>query len=114
MSCASYGPDEIFTLETPLIIGTTAEGSTELLADWITRTATLALSVQPELAPAHYLRGWASYLTTEDPEIALQEVDVAAAMAQDDPFYQENVAYLLGDDVPTRTSDTNSTAAPTP
>ena len=99
----AYAPDEIFTLDTPLIIGTAAEGSTELLADWITRTATSALSVQPELAPAHYLRGWASYLATQDPELAVRAVALAAAFAHDDPFYQESIAYLFGDDVPTRT-----------
>ena len=105
-----FGPSEIFTLDTPLIVGTTAEGSTELLADWITRTATLALSVQPELAPAHYLRGWAAYLSTQDPEIALQEVAVAAAIAPDDLFYRQSVAYLLGDDVPVPQATPESTA----
>ncbi len=60
----------------------------------------MALSVQPELAPAHYLRGWAAYLSTQDPEIALQEVAVAAAIAPDDLFYRQSVDYLLGDDLP--------------
>ena len=105
-----YTPDQIFTIESPLITGTPAEGSTEILADWIARAATNALAVEPVLAPALYLRGWAAYLASGAAEDALPDVARAAAIAHDDLFYREAVGFLAGNPVPTRAPATATNA----
>ncbi len=94
--------DEIFSLESPLIVDTPAEGSTEILADRVARTSTSALGVMPDLAPALFLLGWSDYLATDDLETALPNVARAAAVAPDDLFYREAVGFLAGDPAPTR------------
>ena len=109
-----YAPADIFNAETPLIIGTPAEGSTEILADWISRTAASALTVMPDLAPAIYLQGWAAFLQSGDVEAALDDVARAAALAPDDALFRDSVGYLLGDSTPTPPADVTATGTPTP
>ncbi len=90
----AYGPEEIFAGHTPLIVGTAAEGLTESVSNYIIASADAALAVQPELAPAYFLRGWAGYLL--DPTSAQARADVAqaAALAPDDALFAASAAYL--------------------
>ena len=51
-----YAPAQLFALPSPLISGTVASGWERSLTQSITQTASLALSVQPDLAPAYFAR----------------------------------------------------------
>jgi hypothetical protein len=91
------GADAIFMPDTPLVVGTVAEGWEPTLADWITTTVDSALAVQPELASAYFLRGWALYLATQDETAALPDVQRAAELAPDDILYTKSVDFLGGE-----------------
>ena len=65
-----------------------------LMAKRRARIAThAALAVQPELAPAHFLRGWQAY-QDDDFATAWVEVQLAAALAPTDGFYQTALTHL--------------------
>jgi hypothetical protein len=90
------GADAIFIPDSPLVIGTVAEGWEEALADWISGAVEPALALKPELAAAHFLRGWATYLKTRDEAAALPEVQAAATLAPDDVLFTKSVDFLGG------------------
>ena len=93
-----YSAAQIFSAQTPLVVGTTAEAWVPELTGAITQSATSALTLKPDLAPAYFLRGWASYLA--DPVAnraqARAEVERAAALDPADALYRDAVAYLAG------------------
>ena len=88
--------DGAFIPDTPLIVGTVAEGWEEALAEWITGAAESALAYDPELAAAHFLMGWAAYVQTQDEAAALPHIQRAAELAPDDEFYAKSVEFLGG------------------
>jgi hypothetical protein len=108
-----YNPDQIWTLDTPLLLGTPAEGWEMALSDWISWTTNLALGVEPDLAPALFLRGWARFLLDPvDPAIAA-DVSRAAGLDPGDPLYADSLAYLQNS-LPTATVSPGPTATPSP
>jgi hypothetical protein len=88
--------DGAFSPDSPLLVGTVAEGWEEALAEWITTTVEPALAYNPDLAAAHFLRGWATYVQTQDEAAALPDVQRAAELAPDDEFYTKSVEFLEG------------------
>jgi hypothetical protein len=90
------GAEAIFSPDSPLIVGTVAENWEPELADWILGAVDPALALKPDLAAAHFLRGWANYLKSGDPATALADVQQAADLAPDDALYAESVALLGG------------------
>lgn len=90
------GADGIFIPNSPLLAGTVAEGWEPTLADWITSTVDPALELKPDLAPAYFLRGWATYLKTQDEAAALADIQQAAELAPDDVLYAKSVDFLSG------------------
>jgi hypothetical protein len=90
----NYSPAEIFSLESPIIVGTSAEGSEELMAQHIHDFTTLALTLKPDLASAHFLRGWAAYLLNPNDPAALAAVQQAAVLAPDEALYADAAAFL--------------------
>jgi hypothetical protein len=93
-----YSAAEIFNTQGPLIVGTVAEGGLSALYDAITRQADAALALKPDLAPANFLRGWASYLADPAANLAQARADVekAAALAPDDTLFRDAAAFLTG------------------
>jgi hypothetical protein len=89
-----YSADEIWGPETPLVKGTVAEGFEAELSDWISRSANLALEVEPDLASAIFLRGWGAHLRDPKDAQVLADVERAARLAPDDPLFAESVANL--------------------
>ncbi|MFQ5400792.1 MAG: hypothetical protein ACE5E7_14500, partial [Anaerolineae bacterium] len=74
-----YTHDEIFSVETPLIQGTVAEGFEQWMADYILRGTDAAIAAMPDLAAAYYLRAWAIFLKNPgDPQIQGDLVQAAA------------------------------------
>lgn len=91
-----YSLEQIWELPSPLIDGTPAEGWEVALSDWISWTTRLALEVEPDLAPAHFLRGWAIHLIEPDnPEVAFL-VERASELDPDDVLFAESLDYLGG------------------
>jgi hypothetical protein len=91
-------PDAIFALQTPLIIGTPAEGATDQLVTRILSSVEPALRLRPELAEAYYLRAWATFLKNGFADDAvLADLARAAELAPADPLFTETVALFSGD-----------------
>jgi hypothetical protein len=88
--------DEIFRLDSPLVMGTAAEGWEDRLSFFLTLGGDDALDVQPDLAPAYFLRGWGRFLANPEDPAVLEDVSRAAQLAPDDALYQESSAYLQG------------------
>jgi uncharacterized protein YraI len=109
-----YRVEKLFTQPSPLVVGTVAEGWEEALADWIIRSAERALQLRPGLAPAYFLRAWATFLVDAENEAVLEDVTQAAALAPDDTLYVNSVAFL-GSDISALPAPTgsDSLAAPT-
>ncbi|MGA7731042.1 MAG: hypothetical protein WCD37_07190 [Chloroflexia bacterium] len=80
--------------ESPLVVGTPAEGNADLLVSYITTTTDLALQALPDLAAAHYLRGWAYYLAGGRDSLALAGIEQAAALDPNDPLFTESLKRL--------------------
>jgi|WetSurMetagenome_2_1015567.scaffolds.fasta_scaffold14256_5 hypothetical protein len=93
-----YSAQQIFSAQTPLVVGTTAEAWVPELSSSITKKADAALALKPDLAPAYFLRGWASYLADPVANRAQAKVDVAkaAALAPADALYRDAAAFLSG------------------
>lgn len=72
-----YSVTQIFSADTPLVIGTAAEGWQAELSSYLLNSADAALAVQPELAPAYFVRAWARYLA--EPASPLVGLDLAKA-----------------------------------
>lgn len=91
-----YGADQVMTRAdvSPLVVGTTAEGNSDLLISYITSTTTLALEVEPDLASAYFLRGWACYLMGDKDAEALADIQKAASLDPNDALYRDTLAKL--------------------
>jgi hypothetical protein len=89
-----YSPAELFGAKPPVVSGTNAEGWEQQVTDEITRTTDLALKLQPDLAPALFLRGWAVHLTDPANPAALADIERAAQLAPDDKLFADSAAYL--------------------
>ncbi|OQA39475.1 MAG: hypothetical protein BWY52_03111 [Chloroflexi bacterium ADurb.Bin325] len=90
----AYSPAEIFGAGSPLVVGTAAEDWVGELSGYLSSSADAALAVQPELAPAYFLRAWGRYLAEPaDPRVRA-DVASAAALAPDDPLYAATLSML--------------------
>ncbi|MBV7331885.1 hypothetical protein KFU94_27375 [Chloroflexi bacterium TSY] len=100
-----YEPQEIFSLESPLFVGTVAEGWTAEMGGRIETEVTPALALRPDLAAAHYLLGWAQWLklaqgsepSSTAPASTIDAITQARSLAPDEPFYQASLAFLRGE-----------------
>lgn len=88
------GADALFIPETPLVMGTAAEGWEPTLADWIHQTVASALVHNPDLATAYFLRGWGAYIREHDMAAAVADVQKAAELAPDEELFTKSVEFL--------------------
>jgi hypothetical protein len=91
-----YSAESIFSMQSPLLIGTVAEGNESALAEWLTHGVNGAIELypsSPESAPAYFLRSWAAFLKG-DLKAALTDAKQAVDLAPDDTLYQEGAAFL--------------------
>lgn len=86
---------EIFNPNSPLIVGTPAEGWTAELSQRITSAASAALPLldgsPEEAAAAHFLRAWATFLVTPTDPAILTDLEAAAALTPTEPLYTESI-----------------------
>ncbi len=85
---------DLFGPRPPGVAGTPAEAWGGHLAVWLERATTAAVSADPELAPAFFVRGWARHLANPASRDAIRDVAHAAAMAPGDRLYNASAAYL--------------------
>lgn len=90
----AYSPEEIFSQPTPLIAGTVAEGWQESVSDWLLDLAGRAIEVEPELAPAYFLRGWGRFLAHPDSPEVLADVQRAAELEPGEALFSQSLEYL--------------------
>jgi hypothetical protein len=93
-----YSADALFTPASPLVKETIAEQWLTELSQSIVESATAALQVQPDLASAYFLRGWARYIVdpTRNAGEARADAEKAASLAPDDPWLAAAAAHLSG------------------
>lgn len=90
-----HPPERLFAAQNnPLVAGTVAEGFEEGLTGAITETTNLALEAQPDLAAAHFLRGWALHLHSPADPAALAEIERAAQLDPQEALFQQSAAFL--------------------
>lgn len=89
-----YSVEEIFGQPTPLVNETPAMGWEPELSQWIIDSAAPALQLQPDLAAAYFLRGWARHLTNPNDPEALADIEQAATLEPAEPLFVQSLAYL--------------------
>jgi hypothetical protein len=89
-----YPVDQLFSATPPLIAGTAAEGFEGSLTGYIQQFTTEALQVQPDLAAAYFLRGWASYVAQPGNAGAAADVQRAAELNPGEPLFVDSANYL--------------------
>jgi hypothetical protein len=105
--------EQIWGPDSPLVVGTAAEGSEVAVSEWISWTTNLAIPVQPDLAPAYFLRAWAAQLGDPGAAGVLADVERAADLDPGDPLYTQSLAYLKPP-TPEPTPTKKPTPVPTP
>lgn len=93
-SIRQYSPEELFSPKSPIIVGTPAEGNEESLRKSIIDTTTKALEVDPNLAGAYFLRGWAEFEAGKDSAAATADVKRAAELNSQEEFFKNATAYM--------------------
>lgn len=88
------GAEGLFSQQSPLIVGTPAEGWEPTLADWIVNTVDPVLALKADLAAAYFLRGWSAYIREYDTAAALPDVQKAAELAPDEALFSQSVELL--------------------
>jgi len=89
-----YTASQIFASDTPLVTGTIASGWEDTLSERIITSTTQALAVEPDLAAAYFLRGWAIHLVKPDDPQVKADIEKAATLAPDEPLFTAGLAYL--------------------
>jgi hypothetical protein len=88
------GAAGLFRPDTPLIVGTAAEGLEATVGEMIQARANAALEVKSDLAPAYFLRAWATYLLDPADPAIRADVEQAAALFPQDPLFIDSLEVL--------------------
>lgn len=86
--------DQLFSRGGPLIKGTVAEGWEDALSDWVAITANAALTVDPDLAEAYFLRGWAAYLMDPNDSAVRPDLEKAAQLKPGEKLFADALAWV--------------------
>ncbi len=89
-----YRPYELYSNSSPLISGSVAEGSEEILLDWVNTFTDKALLEKPDLAAAYFLKAWATYLVTPTAPSIMKNLEKAAALDKDEELFSESFLFL--------------------
>jgi hypothetical protein len=90
----SYRPNELFSNASPLINGSPAEGSEEVLYDWVNTFTDKALLVKPDLATAHFLKAWVTYLVNPTAPSIMKNLEKAVALENDEELFSDSYIFL--------------------
>lgn len=87
-------PEQLFGADTPVVKGTVAKGYEPQLTYAITQSTGLALAIKPDLAAAHFLRGWAVQQADPGNPSILADIERAAELEPDEALFSESLVYL--------------------
>lgn len=101
----AHPPTALFAADSPLIVGTAAEGNVPPLAERIAASAGGALvygakqqatdaSFNVFLAAVHFLRGWSAWLAAPGDAAARADIAKAAELAPDDSLYAASAEWV--------------------
>ncbi|MGQ9874021.1 MAG: putative hemolysin [Chloroflexus sp.] len=86
-------PAEIFSTESPLIVGTVAEGWETTLGEHLISATERVLAIQPDRAEVFFVQSWGRFLVdATDPAIAT-DLDRAAQLQPDTPLFVESATW---------------------
>lgn len=89
-----YPPADLFNPNSPLLIGSVAEGWNDNLASYVDLVTTNALTARPDLAGAYFLRGWAAFLADPANPNILPDLQKAAELDPTDPLFTDALNFL--------------------
>ncbi len=89
-----FPADELFSAQSPLVAETPAEGWESVLRDWIFQATDLALAENPNLATAHFLRGWAAFINDGVTDEVRAEVAQAVSLSPDESLFVRAQQFL--------------------
>lgn len=87
-----YQPEEIFTVQSPLVTNPSVEPFVDSLSQHLVESASAALEAEPDLAAAYFIRGWGEYLADPASSQARNDVAKAAELAPDDALFADSAA----------------------
>lgn len=91
-----YSAEELFSSDSPLVKDTPADGWESSLRDWVFQATDLALAEKPDIATAHFLRGWAAFINDGATDEVRAEVTQAVSLAPDEPLFAKGNSLLAG------------------
>jgi len=77
-------PEALFATPSALVQGSVAEGWEETLANWIERTTAPAVTLQPDLAAAWFIRGWGDWLVGDIADARVNLLQAATLSPEDE------------------------------
>jgi hypothetical protein len=89
-----HSPEKLFGAESPLVLGTPAEGDVETFKKLVVETTTKALGAEPDLAGALFLRGWAEFELGKDNAAATADIQRAAELDPNEELFRLAAAYI--------------------
>jgi Tol biopolymer transport system component len=93
----AYTPEEVFSDESPLVVGTVAENDVAILSERLITLADSALGAQPDLGEAYFIRAWGAFLVDGQSEAVMADLARAAELLASDEFARAAYAALDGD-----------------
>jgi hypothetical protein len=91
-----YPVEQLFTAQPALLQNSVVTGFESSLSAQIIESASAAIAVSPELAPAYFLRGWAAYIANPADPQAAADVALAASLAPEDGLFAQAALFLGG------------------
>ena len=92
----AYQAADLFRTDSPLIVGTVAEGWTENLGEYLVNSAGRALAVVPDRAEIYFVRAWGKFLVNPDDPTIGADLERAARLQPDDRFFAAAFAWWQG------------------
>lgn len=89
-----YRPDELFSVNPPLIEGTAAQGWENSIYDWVVYFTDKALKLKPDFAPAYFLRAWATFLVDPTSLSITSDISNASDFDPDESLYSDSLRFL--------------------
>ena len=89
----AYQAADLFRTDSPLIVGTVAEGWTENLGEYLVNHTGRALAVVPDRAEIYFVGAWGKFLVNPDDPAIGADLERAARLQPNDQFFADAFAW---------------------
>jgi len=89
----AYQAADLFRIDSPLIVGTVAEGWTENLGEYLVNHTGRALAVVPDRAEIYFVGAWGKFLVNPDDPAIGADLERAARLQPNDQFFADAFAW---------------------